>query len=51
VGKRLPWYVTVMATYTTLARSDRTGLDVEVVGANGVRNTMLGFATETEAEG
>ena len=26
-------------------RRDR--LDVEVVGANGVRHTMLGFATET----
>jgi hypothetical protein len=51
VGKRLQWYVTVMATYTTLARSDGTGFDVEVVGANGVRHTRLGFATKTEAEG
>jgi hypothetical protein len=50
VGKRLPWYVTVMATYNILARSDGTGFDVEVVGTNGVRHTMLGFATQTEAE-
>ena len=36
-----------MATYNILTRSDGTGFDVEVVGANGVRHTMLGFATET----
>jgi hypothetical protein len=39
-----------MATYNIVPRSDGTGFDVEVLGADGVRHTMLGFTTETEAE-
>ena len=39
-----------MATYNIVPRSDGAGFDVEVLGADGVRHTMLGFTTETEAE-
>jgi hypothetical protein len=39
-----------MTTYSILARPDGTGFNVEVVGSDGVRHTMLGFATEAEAE-
>jgi hypothetical protein len=39
-----------MATYSIVPRSDGTGFDVDVLGTDGVRHTMLGFATETEAE-
>jgi hypothetical protein len=47
--ERLPWYVVVMTIYNIRRRPDGTGFDVEVVGGDGVRHTMLGFATETEA--
>jgi hypothetical protein len=39
-----------MAIYNILLRADGAGFDVKVIGGNGVRHTMLGFATETEAE-
>jgi hypothetical protein len=40
-----------MATYTvTRAEKGRDGFDVQIVGDDGVRQTMLGFTTEAEAE-
>jgi hypothetical protein len=39
-----------VATCNIVPRSDGTGFDVEVLGADRVRHTMLGFKTETEAE-
>jgi hypothetical protein len=39
-----------MTTYNILLRADGAGFDVGVLGADGVRHTMLGFTTETEAE-
>jgi hypothetical protein len=39
-----------MTTYDILPRSDGVGFDVKVIGDNGVHHTMLGFATEKEAE-
>ena len=39
-----------MTTYNILPRADGAGFDVEVLGADGVRHTMLGFTAETEAE-
>jgi hypothetical protein len=39
-----------MATYTIIPRSGGDGYDVVVVGADGVRQTMLGFETEAAAQ-
>ena len=39
-----------MATYTVTAQSDPTRFSVEIVGDDGVRQTMLGFATQEAAE-
>jgi hypothetical protein len=39
-----------MATYKIIPRSDGDGFDVEVIGADGVHNTMLGFKTEADAQ-
>jgi hypothetical protein len=39
-----------MTTYNILPRPDGSGFDVEVVGGDGVHHTILGFATEAEAE-
>ena len=39
-----------MTTHNILPRSDGAGFNAEVLGANSVRQTMLGFAIETDAE-
>jgi hypothetical protein len=39
-----------MATYTVTSKTDRDGFEVEIVGNDGVRQTMLGFKTHAEAD-
>ena len=39
-----------MATYTVIPRADQAGFDIAVISDNGVRQTMLGFKTEADAE-
>jgi hypothetical protein len=39
-----------MDTYTVLPKVDHTGFHVAIVGSNGVRQTILGFETRTDAE-
>jgi hypothetical protein len=39
-----------MATYTIIPRTGGDGFDIGLIGENGARQTMLGFATETDAE-
>ena len=39
-----------MTIYTIATRFDQAGFDVQIVGSNGARQTMLGFKTEAEAE-
>jgi hypothetical protein len=40
-----------MSTYAISSRSDEpAGYDVHIVGKNGVRQTLLGFASEADAE-
>lgn len=38
-----------MATYTVIPQASGRGFHILVVGTNGTRQTMLGFATEAEA--
>lgn len=38
-----------MATYTIVPQSAAGGFAIEVVGGNGARQTLLGFASEAEA--
>jgi hypothetical protein len=38
-----------MATYTVTPQANGRGFQILVVGTNGTRQTMLGFATEAEA--
>jgi hypothetical protein len=37
-----------MATYTLISRPDG-GYDIQIVGADGAHQTMLGFSTEADA--
>ena len=39
-----------MARYTIVPRTSPPGFDVAVEGANGARQSMLGFATEADAQ-
>jgi len=39
-----------MATYTIIPHAGFTSFDVAVIGANGAKQTMLGFQTEEDAE-
>jgi hypothetical protein len=39
-----------MATYTVIPKVDHTGFHVAIVGSDGVRQTILGFATQADAE-
>jgi hypothetical protein len=39
-----------MTTYTITPNSDGTGFNIGIAGNDGTRQTMLGFATEAEAE-
>ena len=39
-----------MNKYNIAARVGGTGFEVQIVGTNGARQTMLGFATESEAQ-
>jgi hypothetical protein len=39
-----------MATYTITPNSDGTGFNINIAGNDGARQTMLGFASEAEAE-
>lgn len=39
-----------MNKYDIATRADGTGFDVHIVAYNGARQTILGFATESEAQ-
>ncbi|MGO9996900.1 MAG: hypothetical protein ACLPKW_04000 [Acetobacteraceae bacterium] len=39
-----------MTTYTVIPQLDHTGFHVAIVGHDGVRQTILGFETEADAE-
>jgi hypothetical protein len=39
-----------MATYTVVPKVDQTGFHVAIVGSDGVRQTILGFKTQADAE-
>ena len=39
-----------MNTYTIVPHSDGLGYDILIVSDNGVRQTILGFKTEADAE-
>ena len=39
-----------MASYTVIQRVDQPGFHVAIVGSDGVRQTILGFATQADAE-
>ena len=39
-----------MATYTIIPRPDQSGFDIAIVGADGTRQTMLGFKTTNDAK-
>lgn len=43
-------HMPVMTTYTIIPTPDGSGFHVGVVGADGARQTMLGFASEADAE-
>ena len=51
LGSRLSLcHIADMATYTIIPRSGGNGYDIGVVGADGVRQTMLGYKTEAAAQ-
>jgi hypothetical protein len=39
-----------MTTYTIIPNGDGTGFNISIVGADGARQTMLGFESEAEAK-
>ena len=39
-----------MASYAITVRGDQAGFDVEIVAHDGVRQTMMGFKTQADAE-
>ena len=39
-----------MASYAITVRGDQAGFDVEIVARDGVRQTMVGFKTQADAE-
>ncbi|HEY4040972.1 MAG TPA: hypothetical protein VGM32_03905 [Rhodopila sp.] len=39
-----------MTTYTIIPNSDGNGFNIGIAGSDGVRQTMLGFASQAEAE-
>ena len=39
-----------MTTYTIIPAQDGSGFNIGIAGSNGARQTMLGFASEAEAE-
>jgi hypothetical protein len=39
-----------MTTYSIIPTADGTGFNISIAGSNGARQTMLGFASEAEAE-
>jgi hypothetical protein len=39
-----------MTTYTIIPQVDQTGFDVAIVSNDGVRQTLLGFETQADAE-
>ena len=39
-----------MASYAITVRGDQAGFDVEIVARDGVRQTMIGFKTQADAE-
>jgi hypothetical protein len=47
---RLPGDSNGMATYTITPNVDQTGFDVAIVGNNGVRQTLLGFESQADAQ-
>ena len=42
--------IKIMAMYTVIPRADQAEFDIAVAGDDGVRQTMLGFKTEADAE-
>jgi hypothetical protein len=49
-GKRSGVHNGDMATYTVIPRPDQSGFDIAIAGADGTRQTMLGFKTEGDAK-
>jgi hypothetical protein len=47
---QLPGDASRMTTHTIIPKVDQTGFDVAIVGNNGVRQTLLGFETQADAE-
>jgi hypothetical protein len=39
-----------MTTYTIIPTPDGSGFNIGIAGSNGARQTMLGFASQEEAE-
>ena len=39
-----------MSSYAITVRGDQAGFDVEIVARDGVRQTMVGFETQADAE-
>ncbi len=39
-----------MTTYTIIPNGDGSGFNIGIAASNGARQTMLGFASEAEAE-
>ena len=49
-GKRSGVHNGKMATYTIIPRPDQSGFDIAIIGADGARQTMLGFKTTGDAK-
>ena len=43
-------HIVLMATYKVIPQAAGRGFNIKVIGANGARQTLLGFATEADAE-
>jgi hypothetical protein len=43
-------HIPSMSTYTIVPVPDGTGFNIGIAGANGARQTILGFTSEAEAE-
>jgi hypothetical protein len=43
-------HIPIMTQYIIVPNGDGSGFNIAVSGANGTRQTMLGFSTEAEAE-
>jgi hypothetical protein len=43
-------HIVLMATYKIIPQPAERSFNIEITGANGTRQTVLGFATEADAE-